>query len=331
MILLKKSISLFFNLKLFKLYKLSSCFLSMSLKKIYSSLNQINRNQFLMKGLFVLSILLVVSCSEKEVSPSISEHSVASELMERGLYTEAIIILEKGLSRDPLNEKSQIMLAASYAGRAGVFISDFIDFANDLKRFGTEERQVNRVDGISLVSMKDKIINPEHKKIIEFLNSLHRTIGFFNRFLSLFDLVPVVANESALVDLEKAISVLDKNKSLSLGGSLYRGLLRVSLLKYEVKLDRFLDIFNEVDNCKINSTIVRRDLNYLKNQIKFILYDFSGGENSEKKNVEIEKLMSEFEKRFEDPLKLIYLINGKNPYIDINKLKKQYGTDICVD
>lgn len=331
MIILKKSISLFFNLKLFDLYKLSSSFFSMSLKNTYSSLNQINRNQFLMKGLFFLSFFLVVSCSEKEVSPSTSEHSVASELMEKGLYTEAIFVLEKGLSRDPLNEKLQIMLAASYAGRAGVYISDFIDFANDLKRFGAEERQGNRVEGLSLDSMKDKIINPEQKKIIEFLNSLHRTISFFNRFLSLFELVPLVTHEKALVDLESAISVLDKNKSLSPGGSLYRGLLRVSLLKYEVKLDRFLDIFNEVDNCKINSNVIRRDLNYLKNQIRYILYDFSGGEKSDNKNVEIEKLIIEFEKKFEDPIKLIYLMNGKNPYIDINKLKKQYGNDICVD
>lgn len=81
-----------------------------------------------MMMIFTLLLTLILGCGEANMSPEdgASDAERAQKKMNAGDYPGAITILEPMIERDPLNYQNYTLLAAAYAGRAGVTVLDIV-------------------------------------------------------------------------------------------------------------------------------------------------------------------------------------------------------------
>lgn len=273
--------------------------------------------------LLALSFLSFGGCIPKTDKIERSDYSTATQMMEEGQYSSAIHIMEGRLKHAPFDQKARLLLAAAYAGRAGVHITDFFDFAQELDKVTKLSQKYGPESSLGVIqNLKSRTQNRDQKNALELLEGIYNALFQLNNFLRAFELVPSLKNAASVQDLNAAIHILDGDSKLTGGSALYRGLLRVVLLKH----DTFsANLFKSLGECQINTQAVEQDLRYIQHQTIRILSDLYIGSGSEAKKAQTQKQLNSIDEAFQKALDLTATLTPVNHQIDISQVTHQLG------
>jgi hypothetical protein len=253
--------------------------------------------------ILLLTILgaLAVACTDDKKSAS--AYDEANELMDRGAYSQSIAFLEPELERAPGDQQLRVLLAASYAGRAGITMQGYIDLAQEIVRTArsTEDFLAGR-QGQGILSLKDRASDPNKKRALQFVESIYKASIRLNNFLYAFESIPVPNTVAGERDLRSAIEILDGDQRLQGGRALYRGLLRLSQLKLDVRTRYNFDYMSD---CDINMRFLRGQFVGLKEDLGAILNDLAIGTLKPQTRIQMQDLAKKINRDVDQVLALM--------------------------
>lgn len=274
-------------------------------------------------SLMAIFTLCLLSCSDVGQS-SRSDHDQAIEFMDQGDYSSAIFILTGRLTQDDQDKRARTLLAAAYAGRAGILFTDFFDLAKLLAESSRSASQYFDQGGlVGMSTLREQSGDRSSKNIFALLDKFYQALFHVNRFLQAFELVPEVHKSSSLKDLKTAIYLLSADNNLEGGSVMYRGLLRVTLLKYKIKSQYRFELSK---NCELDLKNFTSDLNELYVDIKNVLIDVAMGTLDLDKRKQIMESTSQLDQSFKDVLGFAAsLSQNSSRKIDVSKAAKDLG------
>ncbi len=171
-------------------------------------------------ALLTVLVMLVTSmgCSRSESAGkrTSDELSRANFLIDKKQYSEAIYILNSRLERDPKDQKTRVLLASAYSGRAGLSMASFAVFAREVDKWRQIDDLLPVIDDGSWIQAVAKI-------------SFRLQIS-----LRAFDALPVLSSPESVADLDLALKTLDGAGRIYAGMSIYRALVRVVYFKNQL-------------------------------------------------------------------------------------------------
>ena len=174
--------------------------------------------QFILRLIFAAGFLFLLTCCQKKdegLSSQETKTQKAIQLTEKGLYSEALEILQEEQSINP-SERVQTLIASTYAARAGVKVENYWGFVVGYESlFGTKKSKPGAFDGLPpevLTALKDL------KGQLELLQAIQGRI----------ELIPYVT-EVQRDDVLLAQEALQGTTSA--GARLYRAILAIIVLR----------------------------------------------------------------------------------------------------
>jgi len=241
-----------------------------------------NAVTLLLCGLILtVETLFVFGCGEKQNFRVKSDYDLATELMEQKQFDSAIFIMQGRINRNPKDQRARLLLAASYAGRAGIHLNQFFDVAKELEQFQANQK-LERPNQTSMVIDKLKTRTRDRNQLLalQYLKDLNQILIQVDHFLSLFDVIPKIESQNAEQDIRMAVSLLVQEPELNRGALIYRALLKVTLLKHEIQNNqRFSSLFR-IESCQLDLNEIDADMRDLRDQFKSIVQDFIRGRHS---------------------------------------------------
>ncbi len=243
-----------------------------------------------MKILFLFPVMLVAgalslaSCSKNHVQASAeTDYDYAVRLLDHGQYSAAIEVMEGHISTAPDDGRARLLLASAYAGRAGVQLTDFFDLAKELMR--ASKSDPHGLDGLKKTDA------------MEFLDRLYKALHRLENFLRAFNLVPDVRSDRQVQDLRTAVQILneDQGSNLSRGAILYRGLLKIVLLKHSLRHESPLDLTR---NCKLPVAATAQRIHRLYDDVRSVFDDVAEGTAQPRTRRQIHQAAADLEKSF---------------------------------
>ena len=162
------------------------------------------------------AVLFGTSCDTSPSSAGDDEITRANFLIEQKQYSEAIYVLIERIKRNPKDLRARVVLSSAYAARAGIALTSYTDFANELSKW-------NKIDEILPGEDDEETV----QKIAKASVRLQLVIRAFHTIPS-----PVAA--TALSDIQLGLVTLEHAGHLSGGPALYRALFRILLFKVEL-------------------------------------------------------------------------------------------------
>jgi hypothetical protein len=171
-------------------------------------------------ALLTALVMLVTStgCSRSENGGkrTSDELSRANFLIDKKQYSEAIYILNSRLERNPQDQKTRVLLASAYSGRAGLSMASFAVFAHEVDKWRQIDELLPVVDDGSWIQTVAKI-------------SFRLQVS-----LRAFDALPILSLPEAVADLDLALKTLDGAGRIFAGMSIFRALVRVVYFKHQL-------------------------------------------------------------------------------------------------
>lgn len=186
-------------------------------------------------ALLVLGSAALSGCQKTPYNPYAPSERPLDEnraRIEQGRYSEAIDSLNGHLRQFPNDEEARLLLASAFAGRAGIKLRDFSNFARLILSNGAGSPRANGVDDASA--------------------QLEWEIGFV---FTLMNSIPEPINGNAgIADITAAVDVLN-GQSLSPGRYLYRAVLKLVIFKYNFDHKYHLKIYSP---CQVRPKSLRK-------------------------------------------------------------------------
>lgn len=262
------------------------------------------------RALYIITITLItlsllagglLSCERRSTSPK-SEYDHAVHLLDTGQYNSAIFIMQERLNKDPEDERARQLLAAGYAGRAGIFLRDFVNFVEVvIDSFRASEAYLENRALQLTERFLNKTSDPGIQDFLQTFSSLLKALYRLEEILGAFDRVPKIESLTAANDLKKAVQILDGSKSndsriqLSQENLLYRALLRITVLKYDLR--NSYDLAHPTE-CHIQPEKLMQDTSSVRREVIFILQDLAESAQSDSSKSKILKIAEDINEKF---------------------------------
>lgn len=251
-------------------------------------------------SLSVFIIIFTIAC-DQSYNSTIDDYEQAIEWIDNKNFNPAIKSMESKLLVSPDNERARLLASAAYAGRAGVELKDFLSLANTFNSATNSVDQQDRAVQIIYrikAEIDDEKTNDVLNTFIKFLEALYRLEVFFQTL----DYVPKINNKKNAEDVRLAVLTLngpdsDSPIKLSEKNSLYRALLRVTLLNYDI---RYTYNFSNAFSCESDISRLIEDAEDIKQQLSFTLQDVSSGTRSKKSKKQVIEYMDELNVVFDE-------------------------------
>jgi hypothetical protein len=229
---------------------------SLALKRLQGRSDRLMR-RLLLAIAATVSLMLLPQCSSTTASEDGGDEITrANYLIEQKQYSEAIFILDDRIKKQPADTRARVLIASAYAGRAGIKLSSYSDFAAELSKWG----QV------------DELLSPDDD------GSLLQTVGKaalrIQLILKAFDALPTASGPEGLNDIKAGLSALDQAAEIHGGPAIYRALLRVAVFKqslHTVYKPNFLA------GCRISPPELAKWFSTVGGDIEKIVNDVSAG------------------------------------------------------
>jgi hypothetical protein len=234
----------------------------------------------------LLSVIFVfgAGCTSKAQRDSDNEYDRARDMIGQGRYEEVMALMGHKLKNNSQDMTARLLLANAYAARAGVFASGFTDFAAEIIQSSREVDAIVGRNGGLFEQLKGKG-DREAKIVIAFERFMIATLRV-DGLLRGFRALPQVKSAVALRDLETALQILDQEQRYRGGPAIYRGLLRVTYFKQNLK-GRY--DFSSIHKCSINAGALAEQISRLRDDVRKILFDIGYGTLNENRQIELEE------------------------------------------
>jgi hypothetical protein len=155
-------------------------------------------------ALILLGSILSVGCMNHPSDDGTNTNTQSLSYIDQGMYDKAIISLQMRLKDFPSDTKTRMLLASTLAAKNGIILIEFSDFANTLM---TSNQKSSAVPSA----------HPLRTKIDMIFDAL--------------DEVP--EPKYGIKDMNTAVEAIDV-ENLSTGGYVYRALLKLVIIKYNL-------------------------------------------------------------------------------------------------
>ncbi len=275
-------------------------------------------------GCLLLLLFSLVTCAPEQPNNEGDAHDLAIEMIEEGNYNTAIQLMSDLLAKDPHNERARVIIASAYAAKAGIFLKNYTDFAQEVIQSSSESQRIieERAD-LLYGRLRNNAHNDNELALIDVFERLHRAVLLTGDVLSGYEKLPALRLLSQYEDVVRAIAVLEPedDTGLSKGPVLYRGLLRLAQFKYNV--ENHYRIFH-LNICTIDLKGVEDDLIELKNDLHWILSDFANGSASPARKEQLDKLAGESDQFFAEAIEKTNFLE-KLPALDVSSIVAAVG------
>ncbi len=181
--------------------------------------------------LCTVGITGLIACGPKSNPQETNTVLTAYRLIDEQRTDEAISLLESELSVNPKNDEYKTILASAYAHKAGIKIQKLAPMVNQSEKIKGLNRRIS-------VSSSEESTNERVSKLAANMGGLFTSLaGFFEVYAS----IPLVNTEQVSY-LNQSIAILESLEQPKQENALYRGILRIVLLKYRLA-DGFIGEF----------------------------------------------------------------------------------------
>jgi tetratricopeptide (TPR) repeat protein len=275
--------------------------------------------RYILTGALIIAISgLFLACSD-ENNTNKSEYDLANRYITEGQYNAAIALMESRVTAVPQDNEARRVLASAYAARAGIFMGQYFDImAQIVERIKKAEDYLNSVSIFDQLE-KDASGNTQ-KSIFSTLERIYRAIFNVQQIIGIFALIPELTEEQKR-DLSTAVKVMSHNDSFTQGALLYRGMLRLVLLK-----NNFRDKYDmsHLKRCKVNITHLLRQLSEMRFEVNGMLLDFARGGTRHSRSSQLEASIAQVDGSLQKAIQGVQGLAGLGE-IDVKPLTKTLG------
>ncbi len=242
----------------------------------------------------------------------ISERQEGIRLISEGKYSQAITVFENLLSDDPKNEDYRKNLAAAHAGRAGLAIKRFISLVDKIAKSTRASKSEFDSSAIKLLNFYSKQAeDPQQKALVGYFITALKTIYTLENLIAIFNEVPRISSTDDLEDIKAALEVLEGRDEISKStfdshpiklekhNTLYRALIRITLLNYDI---RNTYKFSSLQSCDVKKEQLIADAESLIENIGLFLSDVAETMSDKKSREEVQTLAKTINDLFKEAL-----------------------------
>ncbi len=220
------------------------------------------RAWFVLGSFLVSGLTVVVACSgDKPPAQNNDELVRANELITDGQYSEAIFILDARVKSSPGDEKARVLLASGYAARAGLMLTRYLSFADQVVKWG-------QVDDLLPTA------GESGGAALQALSEVAGAAVKIELVIKAFSALPTPTGDDQIADLKLAVKTLGDGGVLHAGPAIYRALLKTVVLKIDLA-GRFK--LNTSVACEIASGELGQWFTSIDSEIQSILLDVANG------------------------------------------------------
>lgn len=188
--------------------------------------------------ILLISVLAFVGCSRQKKQQSDNVLLESYRLIDEQRDDEAIELLQNALQKDPNNREYRMTLASAYAHYAGIKIQKLAPL---VASFDSLSKAFNNSKEISKISQVDVTLE-------SWVTLLQQFSGIFSAYSSIPELAP-----DKVIYVEQAIKEINLLGKLSQNEAIYRGILRIILIKNKINTKLLGQFTNEnPDQCKVD-------------------------------------------------------------------------------
>lgn len=200
---------------------------------------------------------LVLSLALFSVAQAEAQRYDGNELIDNHRYDDAIRLFSSRIAQNSDDTESRVLLASTYAARNGISLAKFMGVA----RVIANAPAANKSAGISGM-----------------LAQLNMVFGSLSA-------LPDLASSDGLRDIQTAVRVMPDKPNASYGYYLYRALLRLVILKDDLRYRHKLKPLR--DQCTVSDAALQRWLEGLGSKFSLILEDVAKGTKDPKKAAKV--------------------------------------------
>lgn len=249
--------------------------------------------------------LTILGCTVRVDKQAPNEYEEANREISNGNYNNAINLMRERLISNPQDQQARLILASAYSARGGIFMKEFIQIGRDVVERIKKSETFTAVKKENVFDQLKKQVSSEHERdILTALSEVHKIANQINQFVSIYDRLPELSG-APLKDIQMAIEILKAEDRYRNGPALYRGLLRLLILKLNLKTKYG---FRELSKCKIDFRKLAGNVDALYDDVQLIRRDFAlggvGGSEKQDQAAQVLKKDEQFQKTIESIDKL---------------------------
>jgi hypothetical protein len=245
--------------------------------------------------IFILAISAAFFCAacSPQQEPAPSDYDQANQDIEQGKLNSAIQLMTDRLNQNAHDQKARVILASAYAARGGVYLKRYLNLAEAL--FLSDEAAQDSGHLVLFERLKAQAGTDDQKRLIEALASVNYSLWQVNDLFVKFRKIPTVSSDKNFQDVQTAVHVLDEEKTLTGGPALYRGLLRLATLRYQIEHFRG---FANLRGCQVDFNEIGAEFGFVRVEVTRLLKDFQAGTASDSSRRKFDALLASCDRIF---------------------------------
>jgi hypothetical protein len=284
-------------------------------------------NNFSSKLLLLLVAFSLVGCPSRSDREKEDPYREASTAIDNRDYATAIALMNSELARNPEDSKARVILASAYAARAGIHLRRFIDFSREIVSSSKDaERLLENRGLVVFEKLKSRLTERDQISAVEIFEHVYKAAWWVSNLLRRFDSIPVIKGQRSLDDLRMAVATLSTGTITEGGPSLYRGLLRLTLMRNDFKDDLR---WPELKQCRLNLAQSIQRINRIHAMLRDILFDFAYGSLNKSNRKNLMSTIDQIDRYVNDAIELMRK-SSRHSEIDISPIVGLIGSkDKC--
>lgn len=275
--------------------------------------------------IIILAATLLGACTDSMRSAPLSDYELATQYMSDEQYSSAIVLLEGRLRQYPRDDQAKFLLAAAYAGRGGILVTQFFDIGSELDRLLSAKKSSSAPQSIIFYSqLKKRLVNPEQIKLVETLENINLALWELENFIQFFERLPNIKTPEAVTDVEHSVVLLNQITGLEKGRLIYRGLLKLSLYKHTVQNLHWFQALLKADFCNFKNDQNLLEIYQFKNRTQSLMLDLVLGRTPEFQAAEKQQEIEGFIETTFAPLIDFFVLHNSFAK-PVNELAQQLG------
>jgi|GEM_PF-6239375 hypothetical protein len=232
------------------------------------------KKDFLKTLLGACALALLTACGQgTERTPS--AYDQANEYIEEGNFESAMVLMRDQLRKNPQDQKARVILASAHAARAGLYVTSYVDLAQDLVDSAQGKEDAYKQRGrVVFERLRARAQGQGEKNLIDTLDDFNQALWSISDVMIKFEKIPEIEKDGQYQDVVAAVRVLNEDHGLYGGPQVYRGVLRLVLFRYHL---RHYYKFPEIKDCQVNLAELSQKVESFHQEVKGLLNDFSGG------------------------------------------------------
>ncbi len=278
-------------------------------------------NKHYIRILTIVITALSMGCSENLGQRPANEYEQANQYISDGNYNTAIAVMNERLYDNPEDRDARLILASAYAARAGIFMNQYYDMGqrivekiNQAETFWASH-SANVFDRLEKSASSD-----EQRGLLSTFQNVYKVVFQINQLIGIFNLVPKLL-EADRRDLAQAVHILNGDQNFGGGAILYRGVLKLALLKNNLGAKYGALGFEE---CTINLARVSKQLVELQFETGDMMKDFVIAGLKKGSESALYRSGEQMNRNFNQALAALDSL-GISEEVDVTKLNTQLG------